>query len=59
MKTRVMVAVAALGLALVAGQGWADMGKLAPALNAAAGSKAETHNAEGVSITISGISTWR
>lgn len=49
-----------LGISLVlAGTGWADMGKTAPALKAAPGSKAEAHNAEGWSTTTRGISTWR
>jgi len=46
MKTLV---AAMLGFSLLlAGTGWADMGKTAPALKAAPGSKAEAHNAEGV-----------
>lgn len=46
-KTVAAAAMLALGLWL-GGTGWADMGKTAPALKTAAGSKAETHNAEGI-----------
>jgi Flp pilus assembly protein TadD len=35
-------------LAMVGGQAFADMGKAAPPLKAAAGSKAEQHNKEGI-----------
>ena len=48
MKKLLGVAVLALSLILAGGNGWSQMGKPAPALNAAAGSNAESHNKEGI-----------
>ena len=48
MKRLLGFAVIAISLAFVGGQAWAQMGKAAPALNTSAGSKAESHNKEGI-----------
>ena len=42
------VAMLTMGLMLLPGGSWADMGKTAPALKTAPGSKAEAHNLEGM-----------
>ncbi len=42
------VAVLAMGALLLGGTAWADMGKGATPLRTATGSKAETHNTEGI-----------
>ena len=48
MKKLLGFAVLAISLILASGNGWAQMGKPVPALNTAAGSKAESHNKEGI-----------
>lgn len=48
MKQFLSVTVMVLSMALATGLGWADMGKGAAPLKTAAGSKAETHNNEGI-----------
>ena len=48
MKTLLGFAVLAISLILASGSGWSQTGKPAPALSAAAGSKAESHNKEGI-----------
>ncbi len=50
MKRLLGFAVIAISLVFVSGQAWAQMGKAAPALNTAAGSKAESHNKEGIEL---------
>ena len=42
------IAVVTVWMVVLAGTGWADMGKTAPALKAAPGSKAEAHLKEGI-----------
>jgi Flp pilus assembly protein TadD len=44
----VMILAVSLMCLAGGGNGWADMGKAAPALKTAAGSKAEAHNNEGL-----------
>ena len=41
-------AIVTVWMVVLAGTGWADMGKTAPALKAASGSKAEAHLKEGI-----------
>src|SRR2546429_9910544 len=41
-------AIVTVWMLVLAGTGWADMGKTAPALKAAPGSKAEAHLKEGI-----------
>jgi Tfp pilus assembly protein PilF len=48
MRTVLGLAVVTVWMVVLAGTGWADMGKAAPALKAAPGSKAEAHVKEGI-----------
>ena len=48
MRRLLGLAVVTAWMAMLGGTGWADMGKNAPALKAAPGSKAEAHVKEGI-----------
>jgi Flp pilus assembly protein TadD len=48
MNKLIGVAILAVGLMWLPGSAWADMGKTAPALKTASGSKADAHNTEGL-----------
>jgi len=48
MRRLLGLGVVAAWLVMLGGTGWADMGKSAPALKAASGSKAEAHLKEGI-----------
>ncbi|HEY3197608.1 MAG TPA: tetratricopeptide repeat protein [Nitrospirales bacterium] len=48
MRRLLGLAVVTAWMVMLGGTGWADMGKNAPALKAAAGSKAEAHVKEGI-----------
>ena len=48
MRRVVALAVMTAWMVMMTGSGWADMGKTAPALKAASGSKAEAHLKEGI-----------
>ena len=48
MRRVVGLAVMTAWMVMMTGSGWADMGKTAPALKAAPGSKAEAHLKEGI-----------